>query len=60
MASDELRHDYVHCVECSTSNNYRWNWFECVSTDCRTTMFDIEKPAGTGTEPAESVDGGSE
>jgi len=39
-----------------TSNNYRWNWFECVTVDCRTTMFDIEMPADT--EPAENVGGG--
>jgi len=25
-----------------TSSNYHWNWFECVSPDCRTAMFDIE------------------
>jgi len=39
-----------------TSNNYRWNWFECVTIDCRTTMFDIEKPAGSEPGADENVE----
>jgi ribosomal protein L37AE/L43A len=72
FADDETRqwaasvdHANPACPGCGkagvpTSSTYVWNWFECVSTDCRTTMFDIEKPAGTGTEPADSVDGGEQ